>query len=295
MGGSFLYSIILHFLVLILLIVQFPTYQEKYPVAKEAPIIVDLTKVNITSKTNVPPKQKQATVQKKPLPPKPVAKPTIKPKEKTPPKPAIKPVQKTPPAPSIKPKNEVSKNAAKAVENKKTVPPLEEKKVKNSSATKQTADDEFDSLFASVEKISKQVKQNDKEKQTETFKGVENGAGHNISDSFELTMTELDFISATVRKYWNVDPSARGIDSIVVDLKLHLDKTGYVYRVDFVDEKRYNNDAGYRSVADSARRAVLICNTLGEDSPFRILPQKHIGDFSKWKEMILSFSPLEKN
>ena len=52
---------------------------------------------------------------------------------------------------------------------------------------------------------------------------------------------------------------------------------------------RYNSDSFFRSVADSARRAVYIC-----EPAYKILSEKYPEKYDKWQTMLLRFNPLNK-
>lgn len=138
-------------------------------------------------------------------------------------------------------------------------------------------------LLASVEKISAQLGKEEAEK---NFSGAQDKVP-------KITVSELDFIASTIRKHWNLDAGVSGVDKMLIEVKVFLDASGNVYDVQFLDTSRYGKEAAYTSVADSARRAIFICDKLGEESPFKKLAQKHVGAYSEWKELVLKFTPFE--
>lgn len=287
MGASFLYSLILHALIFVLVFVQLPTWmsppREK---AEPVPIIIDLKKVEIADKTNLPPQVKASPAQEQKAAPK-----------VSPPKPKPAP----PKAPQPK-SGQPAPKAAAAVEKKTTKPaPKVKSKPVPSAFTKKAArstskpappEETLDSLLASVEKMSKTLPSTPaKDVPQTTSAGIKGGTGGDLSQ--KLTISELDFISTAIRKNWNLDPGAEGIDTMIIEIRIALDKSGKVYSADILDQKRYQTDKSFRSVAESARRAIYICDGQGADSPFRILAAKRPETYGQWKEMVLRFNPMD--
>ena len=79
-------------------------------------------------------------------------------------------------------------------------------------------------------------------------------------------------------------------DEIVVEIKAWINKDGTVR-----DVKIMNNMSipSFTTVAESAKRAVYVCNNKGVDSPFRILAEKYSDHYGDWKEISLRFNPLQ--
>lgn len=289
MGASFLYSFILHALIFVLLFVQLPTWmnppREK---AEPVPIIIDLKKVEIADKTNLPPQVKASPAREQKAPPK-----------VSPPKPKPAPPKET------LPKSDKPASKAAAVEAKKTPQPTPKVKPKSvpSAFAKKTekptsrpaqSEESLESLLASVEKMSKSLPDTSsapKGKKQAASEGIKGGTGGDLSQ--KLTISELDFISTAIRKNWNLDPGAEGIDTMIIEIRIALDKSGKVYSADILDQKRYQTDKSFRSVAESARRAIYICDGQGADSPFRILAAKRPETYGQWKEMVLRFNPMD--
>ncbi len=167
------------------------------------------------------------------------------------------------------------KTAPKPKENKKEEPKL---------------DSAMQSLLASVGEIKKNIANKPKayeiEKGSEELvnTGVEGGQGG--SWSREISISEKDAIGGRLRNCWNLDPGARGIDNMVVEIRAYLEADGSVSRADILDKSRYNNDKFFRSVAESARRAVFIC------SPFSLFPEKYPEQYGMWRTLLLRFNPL---
>jgi hypothetical protein len=73
---------------------------------------------------------------------------------------------------------------------------------------------------------------------------------------------------------------------MVIEIRAYLNKDGSVQKVDVLNSTRYKNDPHYRSIADSAKRAVYIC------APYSILTEKHSDKYDMWKTMLLRFNPI---
>ena len=74
---------------------------------------------------------------------------------------------------------------------------------------------------------------------------------------------------------------------MIIEIRAFLNKDGSVRKVDIINTSRYNSDAHFRSVADSARRAVYIC------APYSIFADKYADKYDKWNTMLLRFNPLD--
>ena len=51
--------------------------------------------------------------------------------------------------------------------------------------------------------------------------------------------------------------------------------------------------SSFQTIAESARRALYVCDGKGTDSPFRILSEKYADHYGDWKEIFLRFNPLQ--
>ena len=142
-------------------------------------------------------------------------------------------------------------------------------------------------MRASVEKIKASIKD---EPAPESDKGVKDGViGNYVQD---LTISEKDAIAAKMRECWNLDPGARGIGDMLIEVKVSLRADGTVAAVKIADTLRYGGDSAFRSVAESARRAVYICGNKGEESPFYLLASRHPDKYEIWQNMVFFFNPL---
>ena len=55
------------------------------------------------------------------------------------------------------------------------------------------------------------------------------------------------------------------------------------------------NLPAFKSLSESARRAVFICDKKGDDSPFKILADNYADHYKDWKELHLNFNPMDAN
>lgn len=92
-----------------------------------------------------------------------------------------------------------------------------------------------------------------------------------------------DFLRAQIERHWNFDPSSLGRNSVVVSIHVRLEPDGSVKSADVVDDPRYDSNPSYQSVADSARRAVLVSSPL----------QLPAGTYDSVRDVTLSFDPRE--
>jgi len=270
-------SLGLHVLIALMLTVDFSFSYHKRKI-DPVPLMIDLNKVEIADKTNLPSKmtQKKQPEVKKPPKPEPEKKQTSAVKQisqkASDPKPEVKPVnQKTDP------------KAVKAVEKKQPKTPPKK-------AQQKKTDDALKSLLASVEKVKKTpVPKTPVPEETQTVnQGIEGG----FTGSFNqvLSVSEIDFISSSLRKCWNVNAGAEGVENLVIEIKTWVNKDGRVRDVQVMNNQ---SNPFFRAMADSAVRAVYVCDNLGEDSPFKILATRYPEHYQDWKEMSLRFNPLE--
>ena len=255
-------------------------FAKEYTKAPPAILMVDLTKVKISDKTNLP----QKSVAKKEPPKveskKEQSKPTSKPDT---PKQEVKA-----PEPKPQPKESPKSKDAVAVQPKK-----EEKKKEKQKPTPQPKTPKKDynlkSLLASVEK----VRQNAPTTQTEEpqkQEALDNGTEGRMDRI--LSISHKDFIATKLRDCWNIDGGAQGIEDIVVEIRVLLNQDGSVREAKIMN---HMNVSAFKSLSESARRAVLICEQKGEDSPFKILSKNYADHYNDWKELYLNFNPMNES
>ena len=99
-----------------------------------------------------------------------------------------------------------------------------------------------------------------------------------------LSMTVSDSIRRQVEEKWNVPAGARDAGELDVEIYISLLPDGTVRKAEIVDRARMAQPGGeyYRSMAESARRAVL------QASPLHDLPPDR---YEEWREIIFRFRP----
>ena len=172
--------------------------------------------------------------------------------------------------------------------------------LKNSGAGgnggKSGADDPFKTLLASVDGIKSGMGKagedaadvNPDEIVTE---GIEGGAGGSYMQ--ELSVSEKDLIGLRLRECWNMDAGVRGAQNMIIEIRVFLSKEGRVKDAKILNTKRYNKDSAFRSAAESARRAVYICDRKQEKSPFAIFSKNYEESYDAWKTLLLRFNPFD--
>jgi hypothetical protein len=83
-----------------------------------------------------------------------------------------------------------------------------------------------------------------------------------------------DAIRAAIEKNWMIPIGLDHAERCTATLRLHLTPEGVVQQIDVLGD---TTDAGCRTLAESARRAVLI--TQSEDGRLPLPPDKHIPTF----------------
>lgn len=312
MKQSLYKSLALHFVVFLLIMVDIPLFWHNKTTLNQVPIIVDLNNVKISEMTNLPPKAKMGKENKaaskvkrkiennytKEEPKKDDKRPTAKePEEETAPEEAaptepkkdylVAPQPKKPKAPKKKPTPPVP--AAKPKPKPKPKPEVKKEQKQPEKGKPQLANP-LKSLLASVDALEKEVGNTNQEatikEGTEVNNmGIEGGTGGSYFS--ELSISEIDAIAGRLRACWNLDPGAMGIKDMIIEIRAFLNKDGSVRKVDIINTSRYNSDAHFRSVADSARRAVYIC------APYSIFADKYADKYDKWNTMLLRFNPLD--
>ncbi|MDE0241037.1 MAG: cell envelope integrity protein TolA [bacterium] len=96
-----------------------------------------------------------------------------------------------------------------------------------------------------------------------------------------LRRTITDAIKQKVERNWSVPAGVFDAGELVVTLRVQLGPDGSVRRVETVDD---GGGASYRTMAESARRAVL------KASPFDVLT-RYVDKYEGWRDITITFSP----
>jgi outer membrane biosynthesis protein TonB len=103
-----------------------------------------------------------------------------------------------------------------------------------------------------------------------------------LPDGTRMTLSEIDAIRQQIYGCWNVPAGARGVRDMTVRVTVDVNPDGSVRQAEIKSLSRMS-DPFYRSIAESARRAVHVCSPLG-------LP---VGKYEEWKSFTLNFDPKD--
>lgn len=323
-------SIFLHIAVFLLFMIDMPNFWHNDLTLGSAPIIVDLSQVRIDEMTNLPakaefgPEDRKATVAERkeevqytkdtapepepePAKPEPKAAPekqpetapdeqptevkqdyleVPKPEKKPDRKPDPKPTPKKPPVPDSKPKPKPKPQPDNKPKDTKKAKP-EEKAALQSSALKSLMQeiDNTKNLDIGETTQSAMIKEGTQVNNM----GIEGGSS-NGSYLSDLTITETDAIASLLRQNWNLDPGAIGVENMRVEIRVYLNRDGSIKKIEFLDMSRFNSDPSYRSVAESAQRAIIATQQAFKD----VFAGKYSGNYDSWSTLRLNFDPLDK-
>ena len=323
-------SIFLHIAVFLLFMIVMPNFWHNDLTLGSAPIIVDLSQVRIDEMTNLPakaefgPEDRKATVAERkeevqytkdtapepepePAKPEPKAAPekqpetapdeqptevkqdyleAPKPEKKPDRKPDPKPTPKKPPVPDSKPKPKPKPQPDNKPKDTKKAKP-EEKAALQSSALKSLMQeiDNTKNLDIGETTQSAMIKEGTQVNNM----GIEGGSS-NGSYLSDLTITETDAIASLLRQNWNLDPGAIGVENMRVEIRVYLNRDGSIKKIEFLDMSRFNSDPSYRSVAESAQRAIIATQQAFKD----VFAGKYSGNYDSWSTLRLNFDPLDK-
>ncbi len=194
--------------------------------------------------------------------PKPKPKPKVKPKPKPKPKQQVRrPRPKSKPKPPAKRLDFAS--VLKTVENLHKAQPVKTKpvKIKPKEEKRKPALDFQKQIAAALKR---------KRAQTPRFDAV-------------LSASEVNAIRRQIEACWNLPAGARGADNMMVEIRAWLNPDGRVRKAKIIDTDRVSSDRFYRSMAESARRAVLDRRC----QPLRLPLEK----YDAWRIMVLNFDP----
>ncbi|MBN2752141.1 MAG: hypothetical protein JXQ84_05470 [Rhodospirillaceae bacterium] len=305
------YSLALHFAVILFGVVGLPYLTPEPPEITERILIVDLSKVQVGEKTSLPkataidkPKGEdkepdKKLPEKKPEPPKPEPPKPVPPKPVPPkpePKPQPQPQKKEEPKAAMV--EEAKKPEPKKAEKKKPEPQKKtgekaDKKIPPVKTVAQKPSPSFDDLMASVDKLRKDTTSPSSFPpgkaaggKTGTPGAIQAPAISKDRDGFGdvLTISEMDMIRAQIERHWNVDPGKAGALDVVIEIAVTFDSNGVVRTAKIVDQARMGRDPVFRSLAESALRAVFMA------SPVQA-PQKK---YEVWRDVRLFFRPQDR-
>lgn len=283
------YSTLLHLTVILIAFLGIP-HLMRPPVEIEEPIPVEV--VTIAPTTNVPkaeakpveqpaPPKKTETPPAPPLPappqPAPQKSEVPPPPQPTPPAPAPL-VAELPPQPPPQPKPEKKSEPPPAPAETRTPLVPTPPKAKPTPPPQVTVE----SILRSVEKVKPRAEPDQAEKVVNQLAR----APKPVTSSLDNKLAESDIAAAVqhqMARCWNIPAGAKDAKNLVVEIHLALNPDGTVREATVVDQARMQSDGFFRTAAESARRAIYLCQ------PLKLPSDK----YSVWQEMTLSFNPSQ--
>ena len=101
------------------------------------------------------------------------------------------------------------------------------------------------------------------------------------SNSSPLSAADIDVVKTQIYGCWSIPLGLPYNDDLVVKVKIKLRKDGSVEKTQVLNKHEFNGKAYYDVLADSALRAIKLCE------PFK-LPDS---SYDTWKEIVLNFEP----
>ena len=289
-GG--IYSAMLHLAVILIAYFGLPHLFEK-PIDIEEAIPVDV--VTIADKTSPPkaevkPEPPQPPKEAKPLPPapplpEPAKQEIAKPEPPVPPEPQPEPPKPEPaqvaqvpptpvPEPQPKPKPEPEKKPEPVAQPIVPEPPKPK--------PKPPPDTSVESILKSVAKIKPTSQPDPTDKMIKDLAQAQPRVTSSLDN--KMTLSEIDAVKRQIERCWNVPAGAKDAKDLIVEIRVTLNQDGSVRgEPTIVDQARMGSDNFFRAAAESARRAILLCQ------PFKLPPEK----YSTWQDMDLRFNPSE--
>jgi outer membrane biosynthesis protein TonB len=278
-GAGVVYSVMLHALAVLLIVLVLPSLLQAPPEAVEV-IPIDL--VQLGDKTASPPAPEKAevpqekaaeTAAQEPTNPVPVPETPPPAPEPVPPKPhdapksdplgAITP-QRKPDLPRVK--EEPKPHPAAAAKPPQPTPPVEDLQA---------------TLRSLAQRQQQQAQLPPNPRQQDDTGSSNVTASNNSALGRQATYSVKDFIRAQIERHWIFDPSALGSGDVLVSIHVVLNRDGTVSRAEIVDEPRHANDADYLALARSARNAAYL------SSPLNLPP----GRYDEVRDIVLTFNP----
>jgi len=215
----------------------------------------------------------------KPVPkvaPKPKPKPKVVEKPKPKPVPKVAALPKPKPQPKPKPRPEPKRKA----EASKPQPRVKAKpRPKPRARARPKPRMTLAGVLNSVDKLKRNAKIAPRERQAPNRR-----RGSSRHDpSLQLSRGELDALRRQLSGCWNFPAGAKHAGSLIVEIRVVVNRDRTVRTARIVDVSRMRQDAFYRSAAESALRAVLNPRC----SPLLLPPTK----YDLWRTMTLEFDP----
>ena len=164
-------------------------------------------------------------------------------------------------------------NIKKIVKTKK--PLIDEKKVKQVSEFEKKEKIDLNEIAALIDKKKENLAQTNKQ-----FEKVSQSRDETMNYS-KLTLSEEDALKAQIFTCWSVPIGLPFSEDLLVRVKLELKPDGSIKKLEMLDNVKMNTPGQekFRTLADSVRRAIQLCNPLKVPTT----------GYERWKNMILNF------
>ncbi len=257
----------------------------------EPPVIVPIDIAEVSDITATKVQDKPQPPQEKPEPPKPPAPtpppPTPEPKP-TPPTPAPTPEPAPPtPAPTPEPAPTPQPKPTPPAETKQEVKPEEKAELpkpvqKPKPKEEKPKVDPLASVLKNVAKLKADTPPEKTEQKPDKDAKPAPSAPSSPVTAEHLSVSEEDALRRQIAGCWNVPIGARDVENMVVEVLITVNPDRTVKESMIVDQARMNRDTFFRTVAESAQRALQNPRC----SPLALPPEK----YQQWKEITFTFN-----
>ncbi|MEX2202051.1 MAG: hypothetical protein WD711_11690 [Dongiaceae bacterium] len=289
--SSIVFSTLMHVAFFVLAYVGLPDWWES--VHLERPIPVEI--VNITDVTNPPrseapapdpaPVEPEEIVEEPPPPapaapapppveevvapdPEPLPDPIPEPEPEPIPEPEAEPEPEPEPEPEEEPEPQLAELPPQKPEQPEVAPEPEPEP--------EPEDDAFENLLRNLE--TEEPTQTAETQPTEA--PTQPQPTQSLSDQ-PLSISEIDALRRQIEKCWNVPAGAVEAESLLVEIRVWLNPDGSIVRAEILDTARMSRDGYYRAAAESAYRAIFLCE------PYSLPIER----YDTWKMILMRFDP----
>lgn len=290
-------SVVLHIVVVVAAYVGLPSFTDVAEM-QDVPMTVEI--VTVSDQTNLPTKPKEPAPEAKPAPAPPPKPPSPPPAPQgavePPPAPPEPEPEPAPDAvavltqPEVKPKKEAKPKPKPEPEPKKP----EAKKLTPAPVPpkKPAPPDEFQSVLKTLEDLKTAPRTEEPAETDEPARDFSSMMENALESDKprrdigpDLTISEIDLVRRQIQRCWNLPAGAKDAHTMLISIRASMNPDGTVRTARILDSARMGADPFYRTMAESALRAVLnpACQ------PFKLPPEK----FARWKDLKLNFDPKE--
>ncbi len=262
-------SVLLHLAVFLLVWLGLPHIPRRFPEPMRI-VPVDIAGTpDITAAKKTKPR-KAAPAPPKPKPPKPP-----EPKKPKPAKPPPSPKPK-PPEPKPQPKTEKADAA---------IPKPKAKPKKKPPKPRPPQRDALASILKNVAKMKPPPSPPDAEGPPKKEPPPATAAPQVPAMAERLSVSEEDALRRQLAQCWNVPIGARDVENTVVEIYASINPDRTIREAVVVDQARMGRDPFFRTIAESALRALYnpLC------SPLALPPEK----YDEWRDTLMTFNPRD--